>query len=218
MAIKCVCFDIGNVANIPDTVSFLGHLSAKWPNLSLEQLLNIKSGGGVWRQFQNGQINSDQFLASCLNNFGLTESQENKDYLRQGFLIWCGTAYAPILQLASRLKQRSFKTSVLSNNNEIMYCHSSAAIKGIVDVALSSHEIGVSKPDPRAYEILLERIQAIPGEVLMIDDQKHNITSALALGMEAFFFNAKEKPREDLMKDLVNRLNNYGVYIDNSDN
>ena len=37
-------------------------------------------------------------------------------------------------------------------------------------------------------------------------------------GALEYFFNAKEKPREDLMKDLVNRLNNYGVYIDNSDN
>ena len=49
-----------------------------------------------------------------------------------------------------------------------------------------SHEIGYKKPDPRAYEFVLEENKLDPMYTLFIDDLKLNINMALKLGMKVF--------------------------------
>lgn len=53
----------------------------------------------------------------------------------------------------------------------------------IFDPILYSHEIGVNKPDPRAYRIALEAMRAAPETVLFIDNRITNVEAAQAIGM-----------------------------------
>lgn len=55
----------------------------------------------------------------------------------------------------------------------------------LFDPILYSHEIGVLKPDPGAFEIALTAMGARPDEVLFIDDAAHNVDAAQLLGMRA---------------------------------
>jgi putative hydrolase of the HAD superfamily len=48
-----------------------------------------------------------------------------------------------------------------------------------------SHEIGVEKPDARAFQIMLAAMGSAPERVLFIDDVAENIEAARALGMHA---------------------------------
>lgn len=48
---------------------------------------------------------------------------------------------------------------------------------------LVSGVVGLKKPDPRIYRMLLERHGLSPQEVLFIDDQERNILAAAKLGM-----------------------------------
>jgi putative hydrolase of the HAD superfamily len=45
-----------------------------------------------------------------------------------------------------------------------------------------SNEIGVRKPDPRAYAALAEALDAAPHETLFVDDAERNVRAARALG------------------------------------
>ena len=48
------------------------------------------------------------------------------------------------------------------------------------------------KPEPRIYEILLERYGLTPSETLFIDDREMNIEAAAALGIHGFVFDHRD--------------------------
>jgi len=66
-----------------------------------------------------------------------------------------------------------------------------------------SHEAYL-KPDPRAFQIALERLDSEAGQVLFVDDQPHNLTGALSVGMRTVWFNVTDVPGsiERIRKDL----------------
>jgi 2-haloacid dehalogenase len=53
---------------------------------------------------------------------------------------------------------------------------------------LVSGEIGLIKPDPRIFELLLERIGRTAGDCLYIDDSAPNVAAARTLGFDAIHF------------------------------
>ncbi|MEO1303817.1 MAG: HAD-IA family hydrolase [Pseudomonadota bacterium] len=66
-------------------------------------------------------------------------------------------------------------------------------IKLLRDVVVSGAE-NVVKPDPRIYEIALERMgHPDPGDVLFIDDRLDNCAAAEALGIKAHHFQGAER-------------------------
>ncbi len=48
-----------------------------------------------------------------------------------------------------------------------------------------SHEQGVNKPDPRAFELALTRMGTDPARVLFVDDHAANVSAAQELGLSA---------------------------------
>jgi putative hydrolase of the HAD superfamily len=59
-----------------------------------------------------------------------------------------------------------------------------------------SCEIGVAKPDPRAYEIVAERLGVAPGDCLFLDDREVNVLAAREVGMRAEVFRTADQVRE----------------------
>jgi 2-haloacid dehalogenase len=62
---------------------------------------------------------------------------------------------------------------------------------------VSSSE-GVTKPDPRIFQVLLERYGLEASSTLMIDDSPRNIAAAQALGMPTVLFESPEALRSEL--------------------
>ena len=207
--IKYVCFDIGGVANVrPLPYIILSAAQKKW-NLSEEDWKKMVKpkldGRDVWREFNNGKIDADQYVSDAFRSVNIPATIENRIFFCRLLEDWCGVPYQPVLDLVERLKQNGYHTSILSNNNEIMYhTFSAEAIKKRVDVAISSHEIGVSKPHWDAFCILLGKIKAsAPGEVVFVDDQKQNIEAAKKYGLEAFHFPSLERTRDEAFIGLL---------------
>jgi putative hydrolase of the HAD superfamily len=59
-----------------------------------------------------------------------------------------------------------------------------------------SCETGVAKPDPRAYEIVAERLGVAPGDCLFLDDREVNVLAAREVGMRAEVFRTPAQVRE----------------------
>ena len=53
------------------------------------------------------------------------------------------------------------------------------------DATVISTQLGVTKPSPRMYEAILQRLDANPGDCLFVDDRIDNLTGAVAAGMKA---------------------------------
>ena len=62
----------------------------------------------------------------------------------------------------------------------------------LFDGEVVSCEEHTVKPEPRIYEILLERYGLTPSETLFIDDREMNIEAAAALGIHGFVFDHRD--------------------------
>ena len=51
-----------------------------------------------------------------------------------------------------------------------------------------SGEVGIAKPDPRIFQVLLVQVNRAAGECLLIDDSPANIAAAQALGFQTIHF------------------------------
>ncbi|SPT64473.1 HAD family phosphatase [Actinomadura madurae] len=63
------------------------------------------------------------------------------------------------------------------------------------DARVYSCDIGVAKPDPRAYEICAERLGVTTADVLFFDDSERNVRAARATGMRAELFTSRSQVR-----------------------
>jgi len=61
------------------------------------------------------------------------------------------------------------------------------------DEIVISGEVGLAKPDPQIFRLLLDRIGYAPAECLYIDDAAHNIVVAAQLGFRTHHFETSEK-------------------------
>ncbi len=103
--------------------------------------------------------------------------------------------------LVNQLKEQHIPVALLSNIDERL----SKLIRdfGLYEPftpCLLSYEIGIEKPDLKAYEFLLTELNLPAKEVLFIDDRPENIEAAKAAGLDAILFHSEQQLRGELSK------------------
>jgi putative hydrolase of the HAD superfamily len=98
------------------------------------------------------------------------------------------TAFPDALATVRSLRARGIRVGVLTNGPSALQRRKLRA-SGLLDefdaVAISG-ELGVHKPDPRAFELALELLGTAPEETAMVgDDLENDIAGALAAGFAA---------------------------------
>ncbi len=56
------------------------------------------------------------------------------------------------------------------------------------DVVVMSYEVGVTKPDKKVFEVLIEKSGVAPNEIIMTDDNVRNLDGAKALGINVILY------------------------------
>ena len=72
----------------------------------------------------------------------------------------------------------------------------------LFEVIVDSSRVGLRKPDPRIYELTLERLGLPAAACAFVDDLEHNIDAARALGMPAVWFRETEQAIAELEAQL----------------
>jgi putative hydrolase of the HAD superfamily len=91
------------------------------------------------------------------------------------------------LEALERLKSEGFKLAIVSNaEGQIDSDARRYGLHPFFDVIIDSHVVGVAKPDPRIFEIALERLGVAPDEARFAGDiYSIDILGARAAGIEA---------------------------------
>jgi 2-haloacid dehalogenase len=63
-----------------------------------------------------------------------------------------------------------------------------------------SGEVGMAKPDPRIFQLAIERCALDPQRTVYIDDNRANVDAALGAGLDAFQFTGAEAMRRALVE------------------
>ena len=131
-----------------------------------------------------GEVTEHQVRAEWQRALGLDDRQV--DALLDDFWRWyVGTLDRELFDWFAGQRPARL-TAILSNSGpgarERERCH---GFEDVTDDIVYSHEVGLAKPDPAAYELVTARLGVEAGEVLFLDDVEANVVAARALGWHA---------------------------------
>jgi putative hydrolase of the HAD superfamily len=202
--IDAVISDFGGVLTSPMTESFVGVLDSS--GVSLEELgkammaIAERDGSNPLAEVETGRVSVATFLGRISDQLS---AQVGSQVELDGF----GERYFRHLKPNQRLidymrglRERGYKMAICTNNIREweQLWRAMLPVEEIFDVVVDSAFVGSRKPEPRIYEITLERLGASPEAAVFIDDIEANCEGARRLGMHAIRFRSTDQAIEDI--------------------
>ncbi|MFJ5281506.1 HAD family phosphatase [Streptomyces parvulus] len=185
MTATCVILDIGGVLEITPETGCV----QRW-----EERLELPLGTvhermrDVWRAGSVGSISEREVHEQVAVRLGLSAPQ-GEAFMADLWAEYLGTPNEELIDYVRGLQGRG-RLGILSNSfvgareRETTLYHFDELVEQIV----YSHEIGIEKPDLRAFEAACASLNVQPENCLFIDDVAVNVEAAQAAGMQAHLF------------------------------
>jgi putative hydrolase of the HAD superfamily len=208
-AIEAVISDFGGVLTSALVDSFVGVLDSS--GVSLEELgkamaaVAAREGSNPLFELETGRLSEERFLGAISDE--LSEQRGSRVEL-DGF----GERYFRHLQPNVRLidymrglRERGYKLAICTNNVREWegLWRAMLPVDEIFDVVVDSAFVGSRKPEPRIYQITLERLGTAPEVTLFIDDVEINCRGAREVGIKAIRFRSTDQAIEDIEAALA---------------
>ena len=207
--IEAVISDFGGVLTSPLLDSFAAFQDAS--GISLEALgaamaaITVREGKNPLFELETGRITEAGFLGSI--GAELT-AQLGRPVELHGF----GEQYFEHLHPNERLidymrslRERGYKMAICTNNVrewEPMW-RAKLPVDEIFEVVVDSGFVGTRKPEPRIYELTLERLGVDAGAAVFVDDIELNCQAASELGLTAVWFQDTDQALEEIEAALA---------------
>jgi len=197
--VEAIISDFGGVLTSPLLESFAGLMQAS--GISLESVgkamaaIAEREGSNPLFELETGRITEAAFMGALSEQLSAATGEEVE---LDGF----GERYfqqlkpnEPMIGYMRELRGRGHKMAICTNNIREWEAHWRAMlpVDEIFEVVVDSAFVGSRKPEPRIYEITLERLGADPETTLFIDDVEINCAGARELGMRAIRFRSTEQ-------------------------
>lgn len=118
--------------------------------------------------------------------------------------------YEEVPEVIAALKASGIKTGVLSNGAPVMLTSAitCADLAPSLDVVFSVEDVGVFKPDPRVYQMAVDRLRLEASEIAFFSSNAWDIAGASTFGFRAVWCNRGGAPRERLPGEPVAEIRN----------
>jgi putative hydrolase of the HAD superfamily len=149
----------------------------------------------------HGQITEDEYWQQVSkNNKWKIDINILKKAIRDNFQEVEG-----IRTIIEKLKQRGYNLGLLSVHAKewVDYCNHRYGYHKLFDSILYSFEVGLSKPNKKVYELILNKLKARPEECLFIDDKESNLVTARELGIRSIQFKNYKQLIYDLKREGI---------------
>lgn len=114
-----------------------------------------------------------------------------------------GQCEEPVMQIIKEGLHGKHKLAILSNMSSGAANEMLGENEILFDEVILSADIGVGKPDIRAFLLAAQTLGEFPSNCIVIDDSAANCTAAESLGMRAIHFVGSE--------NLQQKLQEYGI-------
>lgn len=152
------------------------------------------------RAKKNSSETDDQFWISFAYRKGISLPKNWQEIYKEVIKKSLG-ADEKMYKLVDEIKQNNIKTGLLSNiRKDWAKTVQSNGLFLAFDPCILACDIGVEKPDPKAYQILLKILNLSANDVIFIDDKLENIEAAKIMGIDAIRFESSEQIRKELQK------------------
>lgn len=156
----------------------------------------IQRASELTKKVDRGELNFSLFLDMIATMIGDTPQNVGKmfgSHVRNDRLFECIT----------RDLYGHYKLGILSNApvNWLPELFSESQLS-LFDAIVLSYEIGVIKPDPRAYDAILNKLDVSATETIFIDDRQDYVDAAIGVGMHAFQYQSVDQTMQTI-KEII---------------
>lgn len=181
---KNVVFDLGRVVFAQDPAKSTAEFKQFFSYVSLTPMPQF------WTDYDMGVLSFDQVAEELAAYRGV-----EPEFAREMITIAIGKqeTIRPTEKLIDELKTAGYKLYVLSNmSREFIDFLRKQKVYENFDGDVVSCEVGIVKPMPEIYDLLLKRFDLDPAETIFIDDRKENVDAAVAKGITTFHFDRND--------------------------
>lgn len=143
-----------------------------------------------WQVTQDG-------LDWALEAAGLSDPELRERLLQ---LYWELSAYPEVPDMLAQLKADGCATAILSNGSPDMLqgAVASANIQDLLDDVLSVEAVGIFKPARKVYDLVTQRFNCVPKEVLFVSSNGWDAAGASGFGFQTVWVNRSGEPVDRL--------------------
>jgi putative hydrolase of the HAD superfamily len=203
-AVQAIISDFGGVLTSPLQESFVDLMQDS--GVTLESLgkamatIAERQGSNPLFELETGRISEGAFFTALEDELSAAHGTE---IALDGFGYRYFQRLEPnerMIEYMRELRGRGFKMAICTNNIREWEVHWRAMlpVDEIFEVVVDSAFVGSRKPEPRIYQITLERLGAVPDETVFVDDVEVNCEGARELGIEAIRFRSTEQAIEEI--------------------
>ena len=157
----------------------------------MEQILSTTHQEGFLLDYEQGLITTDDFRNQVRAITERKVSDSEVDAAMNALLVGLPEEK---LQLILALKKK-YKIFMLSNTNETSYTYivenyfekRGKKVEEYFDKVYLSYEMGLSKPDKRIYQQILDESGFAPQECLFLDDSEANLIPPREMGLHTLY-------------------------------
>jgi putative hydrolase of the HAD superfamily len=208
--IEAIVCDFGGVLTTPLLDAFLGLQEQRGIPLeafgaALARAAETDGGVNPLFELETGRLTEQQFVAK------LTAALR-QELGREVDLARFGETFFDYLEpneelfaFMRTLRERGYRMAILTNNVrewEPLW-RSMLPIDELFQLVVDSGFEGVRKPDPRIYEVTLDRLEVPAKSTLFIDDTELNCDAARELGMQAVWFRSNAQAIDEIERVLA---------------
>jgi FMN phosphatase YigB (HAD superfamily) len=149
----------------------------------------------LW-QYECGQISRQKFFETISGVIGFQGSHDEFN----GYFAAIFTEMPGTIALHEELRQRGFRTFILSNTNDLAIEHVRRDFPFFknFDGYIFSYEVGSMKPAAKIYEALENLTGKRGADLIYIDDRPENIATGAARGWRTILHETPEQTRAAL--------------------
>ncbi len=189
-----VLFDLGGVlVELPSLQTLL--TSTHIPN-GAEAVQQYWLTSPIVQTFETGKSEPEQFADALISELALPVDRST---FLEAFTRWPKGLFPGALDLIKALPTHMIRAT-LSNTNILHWPRlmNEMGLADLFDYHFPSHLTENVKPDKKAFEAVLKKMDLYPDTVLFLDDNQLNVDTANALGIQAYLVHGVEETREVL--------------------
>ena len=199
-----VIFDLGGVVFPSPFEAFDTYdIDAGLQPGTIRSLIKTSSETGAWAALERGELTMNDFYAAL--EAEAAAAGHTLDGARLMDTIATGFGPRPEMARAiSRIRQAGLRTAALTNNWPRSDDGVDAPVANTLgfDVIVESATVGLRKPDPRIYQLVLTQLEVEASTAVFLDDLGINLKPARAMGMTTIKVTDPDRALADLSATL----------------
>jgi epoxide hydrolase-like predicted phosphatase len=200
MTVRAIIFDMGGVLVRTEDPTSRQRLAERL-GMAHDELYRLVFGSESARLATVGRVTTREHWEAVREALNL--SSEEFLTVPEGF--WGGDVLDPGLVEYIRSLRGAYRTALLSNawDDLRQMLAEKWRILDAFDEIFISAELGVAKPDPRIFQLVVDRLGVAPAEAVFVDDFVENVEAARAVGLNVVRFLSTGQARGELERILA---------------